>query len=82
MKYRRVVEIAYWKDGEGFKYNEILEDEVTRDAPEKFDWSWWEKEELQQEDDDLKITVKFFAKDCEDIEEEAVACFETWQSEI
>lgn len=82
MKYRRIVEIAYWERDKGFWYNQTLIDDTEDDDPENFDWSWWEKEELKEEGDDLKITVKYFSEDCEDIEGEPIACFETWQSEI
>lgn len=88
MRVREIIEISKWVNGSGEQYNTIFSNKVIElaadtqeEIKEFFDWDFWEKEELA-ENEDLKITVEYFEVDA-DIEcNEPIAKFETWQSEI
>lgn len=87
MKVRSVVTISKWVDGSGYSYTETLEDDIielvgetVEDIIDNFDWSWWEFEDLP-ENEDLEITVEYFRPD-DDEREDILAEFSIWQSEI
>ncbi len=90
MKVLEIVEVEKWVDGSGFSNSEIYSNQVIEVAEEtieeakaSFDWSWWDKAE-QVPGEDLKITVKYFRPDYDPMfdDEEPLAQFETWESEI
>ncbi len=85
-----IVEVEKWVDGSGFEYSTTYSSQVvdvSGDSPEEirkyFDWSWWDKEELA-DGEDLKITVKYYRPDYDPAfdDDEPIAKFETWESEI
>lgn len=90
MEVREIIEIGYWEDGSGFSHSETYSSKVIKVAADtaeglkdKFDWKWWEREELG-EGRDRKITVKYFWPDYDPMfdDEEPLAEFETWEKEI
>lgn len=92
MKVYRIIEVAKWVDGSGFEYSATLESgavDIVGDTAEEikdgFDWDWWEKSEQLADGEDLRITVKYYSNPDYDPmldDDELIAVFETWESEL
>jgi hypothetical protein len=89
LKVREVITLKGWVDGSGWSYTQTYSDNIidVHDVPmtaEEYDWSWWETDidNPPSEDEDTKIIVTLYAEDADISEDEPLASFEKWDSEI
>lgn len=90
MKVYEIVEINYWKNGNGFSRTETISSGIVEvngsneeELKERFDWKWWDKSD-REDGEDLKINVKYYRPDYDPMfdDDEPIAEFEIWESKI
>lgn len=90
MKVYEIIEISRWVEGSGFSNTETLSSGIVEangsneeELKARFDWKWWDKSE-SADGEDLKINVKYYRPDYDSMfdDEEPIAQFEIWESEI
>ena len=89
LKVREVITLKGWVNGSGWSYEQCYSDriiEVTDSELQtmEMDWGWWEtdSDNPPTEDEDTKIIVDLYAVDADISEDEPLASFEKWESEI
>lgn len=84
MKVREVITIKGWVDGSGWSYSQCIGDDIIEidDIPDIFDWSWWETGEKPAVGGNTKIIVEYYAPDADTAEDEPLATYATWESDL
>lgn len=86
-KVREIITINGWTDGSGWNYNQCYSDAIidvdpgslTHDAD--MDWSWWECND-PRDGEDVEITVSYYNLDADPTDDDPIAEWSTWESEI
>jgi len=87
MKAREVITLKGWVEGSGWSYNQCYSDEIieiAKDDLKSIDWDWYEidSEYPPTEDEDTKIIVDLYGIDADIDEDEPLASYSKWASEI
>ena len=87
LKVREVITLKGWVDGSGWSYSQTYSDniiEIIKDNLDAIEWDWYETDSNYPpaEGYDTKIIVDFYAEDADISEDEPLASFEKWHSEI
>ena len=86
-KVREVITLKGWVEGSGWSYNQCYGDEIieiVKDDLQSIDWDWYEidSEYPPTEDEDTKIIVDLYGIDADIDEDEPLASYSKWASEI
>ncbi len=87
LKGREVITLKGWVEGSGWSYNQVYSDQmidITESDLKEIDWDWYEIDSNNPptEGYDTKIIVALYAEDADISEDEPLASFEKWDSEI
>ena len=87
LKVREVITLKGWVDGSGWSFSQVYSDklvDITEGDLKSIDWDWYDtdSDNPPAEGHDTKIIVDLFAEDADISEDEPLASFEKWESEI
>jgi hypothetical protein len=87
MKVREVITLKGWVEGSGWSYSQVYSDEVidiVESDLKEIDWDWYDTDidNPPSEEEDTLIVVDLYAEDADISEDEPLASFKKWDSEI
>ena len=87
MKVREIITLEGWKDGSGLSYSTTYADHIVDISAEAIsgpmDWSWWEADEMPEEED-THIIVRLYRPDYDPLfdDDAPLVEWDVWASEL